>query len=95
MKSLKRFDWTDTQHTETEEHAVEKILFEYHDIFARQTMDLETNTEFKNETHTERWQSCLQPKSADADPPERKLSRWTRPNAQIRDFHSPNYLKIC
>ena len=44
---LKRFDWTDTLLTETEKQAVEDILVEYHDIFARQRMDIGINTEFK------------------------------------------------
>ena len=44
---LKRFDWTDTVHNENEKHAVEDILVEYHDIFARHRMDIEMNTEFK------------------------------------------------
>ena len=44
---LKRFDWTDTLLTETEKQAVEEILVEYHDTFARQRMDIRMNTEFK------------------------------------------------
>ena len=44
---LKRFDWTDTLLTETEKEAVEPILVEYHDIFARHRMDIGMNTEFK------------------------------------------------
>ena len=43
---LKRFDWTDTLLTETEKQAVEDILVEYHDIFARHRMDIGMNTEF-------------------------------------------------
>ena len=43
---LKRFDWTDTLLTETEKQAVEDILVEYHDIFARHRMDIGINTEF-------------------------------------------------
>ena len=46
-KFLKRFDWTDTLLTETEKQATENILVEYHDIFARQRMDIGMNTEFK------------------------------------------------
>ena len=34
-KFLRRFDWTDTLSTVTEKHAVENILVEYHDMFAR------------------------------------------------------------
>ena len=47
MVFLKRFDWTDTLLTETEKQAVEDILVEYHDMFARHRMDIEMNTEFK------------------------------------------------
>ena len=44
---LKRFDWSDTLLTKTEKQAVEYILVEYHDIFARHRMDIGMNTEFK------------------------------------------------
>ena len=44
---LNRFDWTDTLLTESEKQAVEDILVEYHDIFARDRMDIGMNTEFK------------------------------------------------
>ena len=44
---LKRLDWTDTLLTETEKQAVEDILVEYHDVFARHRMDIGMNTEFK------------------------------------------------
>ena len=47
MEFLKRFDWTDTLLTETEKQAVEDILVEYHDIFARHRMDIGMNAEFK------------------------------------------------
>ena len=46
-KFLERFDWTDTLLTETEKLAIEDILVEYHDIFARHRMDIGMNTEFK------------------------------------------------
>ena len=46
-KFLKRFDWTDTLLTETQKQAVEDILVEYHDIFARHRMVIGMNTEFK------------------------------------------------
>ena len=46
-KFLKQFDWTDTLLTETEKQAIEDILVEYHDIFARHRMDIGRNTEFK------------------------------------------------
>ena len=47
MKLLKRFNWTDTLLTETDTQAVEVILVEYHDIFARHRMDIGMNTEIK------------------------------------------------
>ena len=46
-KFLKRFDWTDTLLTEIEKQAIEDILVEYHDIFARHRKDIGMNTEFK------------------------------------------------
>ena len=46
-KLLKCFDWTDTLLTETEKQAIEDILVENHDIFARHRMDNRMNTEFK------------------------------------------------
>ena len=46
-KFLKRFDWTDALLTETEKQAIEDILVEYHDIFARHRMDIGMNTELK------------------------------------------------
>ena len=47
IEFLKRFDWTDTLLTETKKQAVEDILVEHHDIFARHRMDIGMNTEFK------------------------------------------------
>ena len=44
---LKRFDWADTLLTEMEKQAIEDIVVEYHDIFARHRMDIGINTEFK------------------------------------------------
>ena len=44
---LKRFDWTDTLLTAKEKQAIEDILVEYHDIFARHRMDIGMNREFK------------------------------------------------
>ena len=46
-KFFKRFDCTDTLLTETEKQAIEDILVEYHDIFARHRMDIGMETEFK------------------------------------------------
>ena len=43
---LKRFDWTDILLMETEKQAVEDLLVEYHDIFARHRTDIGMNTEF-------------------------------------------------
>ena len=44
---LKKFDWTGILLTETEKQAVEDILVEYHDIFARHRLDIGMSTEFK------------------------------------------------
>ena len=46
-KWISQFNWTDTLLTEAEKKAVEDILVEYHDIFARHRMDIGMNTEFK------------------------------------------------
>ena len=43
---LKRFDWTNTLLTKMKKQAIEDILVEYHDIFARHRMDFGMNTEF-------------------------------------------------
>ena len=45
MKFLERFDWTDTLLTKTEKHAVEDIVLEYHEVFARHRMDIGINME--------------------------------------------------
>ena len=47
MHFLRQFDWTDTLLTETEKHAVEDNLVDYHDISATNRMDIGMNTEFK------------------------------------------------
>ena len=44
---LKRFDWTNTLLTDTKKQAIEDILVDYHDIFARHRMDIGMNTELK------------------------------------------------
>ena len=44
---LKRFDWTETLLTETEKQAMEDILIDYHDIFARHIMDFGMSTELQ------------------------------------------------
>ena len=46
-KLPKRFDWTNTLLTDTKEQAIEDILVDCHDIFARHRMDIGMNTEFK------------------------------------------------
>ena len=51
-KFLKRFDWNNTLPTETEKQAIEDILVDYHDIFARNRMDIGMNTEFKVKSTT-------------------------------------------
>ena len=47
LEFFERIDWTDTLLTETEKQAVEDILVEYHDIFARQIMDIGKITDFR------------------------------------------------
>ena len=47
MEFLTRFEWTNTLLTETEKQAVEDLLVEYHDIFARHRMDIGKITKFK------------------------------------------------
>ena len=47
MEILKRLDWTVTVLRDTEIQAIEDVLVEYHDIFARHRMDIGMNTEFK------------------------------------------------
>ena len=46
-KFLKRTDWTDTLLTKTEKEAIEDILVDYHDIFARYRIGIGMNTEVK------------------------------------------------
>ena len=46
-KFLKSFTWSDTLLTETEKQAIEDILVDYHDIFARHRNDVGINTDFK------------------------------------------------
>ena len=46
-KMCARFDWTDTLLTQAVKQAKEDILVEYHDIFARERIDLGINTAFK------------------------------------------------
>ena len=46
-KILKQFDCSDTLSTQTEKQAMEDILADYHDSFARHRMDIGMNTETK------------------------------------------------
>ena len=46
-KSLKRIDWTDTLLSATQKQALEEILVDYHNFFARHRMDIGMITEFK------------------------------------------------
>ena len=46
MKILERFNWTDTLLTQAERQAVEDILVEYHDVFARHRIDIGMTTEY-------------------------------------------------
>ena len=47
MKVLERFGWTNTLLTETEKQAVEDIIVEYHDIFARHRIKIGMISELK------------------------------------------------
>ena len=59
-KFLKRFDWTDTLLTETEKQAIEDILVEYHDTFARQRIDIDWDEHgVQGEINSQRRQSCI------------------------------------
>ena len=44
---LSNFDWTDTTLNPEEQKQIEKILIEFHEIFARHRFDIGTNREFK------------------------------------------------
>ena len=44
---LSKFDWTDSTLQPDAKQAVEHLLVEFHDIFARHRFDIGTNTEFK------------------------------------------------
>ena len=44
---LSNFDWTDSTLQPEAKQAVESLLVEFHDIFARNRFDIEINTEFK------------------------------------------------
>ena len=44
---LSHFDWSDTTLTSDERKAIEEILIEFHDIFARHRFDIGINREFK------------------------------------------------
>ena len=46
-KFLKRFDSIDTLLTETEKNAIEDLLVDYYDFFAKHRMDFRMNTEIK------------------------------------------------
>ena len=46
-KFLEQFGWTDRLLAETVKEAVENILVEYHDIFARHRMDIGMKTDLK------------------------------------------------
>ena len=47
IKFLEWFDLVDTLLTEVQKQAIEDVLVDQHDIFARHRMDIEINTEFK------------------------------------------------
>ena len=85
-KNFKRFDWTDTLPTETEKQATEDSVFDYHDVFSRHRMDIGMNTEFKV-TNSERQWSCIQPKSINANPLERRPTCWITSDTQRWNHH--------
>ena len=58
-KFLKRFDWTNTLLTETKKQAIEDIMVDYHDIFARHRMDIGMNTKFKVKLTAKDDKSCI------------------------------------
>ena len=94
MKNQKRSDWTETLLTETEKQAVEDILVEYHDIFARHRMDIGMNTEFKVRPTPKDDKAAYSRKTTHADPPERRFNCCARPYGQLWDHHSVTLLKI-
>ena len=91
---LKRFDWIDTLLTETAKQAIEDILVDYHDIFARHRMDIGMNTEFKVKLTPKDDKSCLQPKSTNADPLERRPICRIGSNAQVWNHYSTAFLQV-
>ena len=88
---LERLGWTDTLLTETEKQAVEDILVEYHDIFARHRMDIGMNTEFKVKL-TPKDDKAVYSKSLPM--PIRLKEDLIVDNAQLWDHHSVTVLKI-
>ena len=48
----------------------------------------------QNETNSERQQSCLQPKSVNADPLERTLNCWISSDAQKGNLHGSAFLQV-
>ena len=69
---LERFDWTEMLLIKTKKQSIEVIL----DFFA-QTLKRDWNEHgVQGETHPKSRQSCLQPKSANDNPPERRPNHW-------------------
>ena len=93
-KFLKRFDWTDTLLTEMEKQAIEDILVDYHDIFARHRMDIGMNTEFKVKLTPKVDKAVYSQSLLNANPPERRPSCRIGPNIQIWNHHSTALLQV-
>ena len=47
MRFLEQFNWTETLIMKAEKHALENILVDYQEIFARHRMNIGMNREFK------------------------------------------------
>ena len=93
-KFLKRFDWIDTLLAEKEKQAIEDILVEYYDIFARHRMDIGMNTEFKVKLTPKDDKAVYSQRSTNANPPERRRNCRIGPNAQIWNHHSTAFLQL-
>ena len=93
-KFLERFDSTDTLLTETEKQTIEDFLVEYHDIFARDRIDIGMNTEFKVKLTPKNdkavYSQCLPMPIHLREKPNCRISS----NAQIRSHHTTAILQV-
>ena len=97
-KILERFDRTDTLLTEAEKQAIEYILVDYHDIFARHRMRYWGYWDehgVQGEINHERRLSCLKPESTTAHPLEKRRNCWIGSNAKVWNHHSTAFLQVC